>query len=389
MKKTLFVMAIAAVFVLAIAGSAFAVNQSGQARLGASLYDNAPYPTQPAGEGPDIVSPAAVGIDVEHTGTWTYQNWSIGTGQLDDIADNAGENSPHGNYTTTTVKCVVCHAVHYAAPGMAPVGSGQEADTLLRMKASDACIYCHATAGVAVNGRPVYNGLGAAILSPVGNTGGAKNTGHVIGTNCNVCHATVHGTGADHSVASLEGYLLLKLDVADNGFDPTVRHDTSGMLEAMEVIDAQAQNQGFAADTALPSTLAEYAGVNNSTLARRGRRHLLRRVPQRCVRDRRSRCDHQRPWLRLHDPGRLHRPPHRCQRVLGLERRRRCQLGRLHGHDRLGSRRQLQELPRRQGQLQQRCLPARVGRLQRHRRHRASGTKMWLMSAADAGAQQV
>ena len=32
------------------------------------------------------------------------------------LMGNVGDNSPHGNYTTTTVKCVVCHAVHYAAP---------------------------------------------------------------------------------------------------------------------------------------------------------------------------------------------------------------------------------------------------------------------------------
>jgi len=82
------------------------------------------------------------------------------------------------------------HSVHYAAPGGAPVGSGQTADTLLRMRADQACIYCHATAGIAVNGTPVYNGLGTALTLP-GATGGSTNTGHMIGTNCNECHSTV------------------------------------------------------------------------------------------------------------------------------------------------------------------------------------------------------
>ena len=49
-------------------------------------------------------------------------DWSTGLGTNNSAS--AG-NSPHGNFTTTTVKCVVCHAVHYAAPGNAPVASGQ------------------------------------------------------------------------------------------------------------------------------------------------------------------------------------------------------------------------------------------------------------------------
>jgi hypothetical protein len=156
-KKTLFVMALAAVLVFAVASSAFA--GSGQDRQGAAAVAPAPVGGNPAS------------TPVAGAGTYTYKNWNTTLGT------NAGDNSPHGNYTTTTVKCVVCHAVHYAAPGndsRTGASSGQHADTLLRMKASDACVYCHATAGVAVNGVPVYaDGI---------------NNGHVIGSNCDMCH---------------------------------------------------------------------------------------------------------------------------------------------------------------------------------------------------------
>jgi hypothetical protein len=174
----------------------------------------------------------------------------------------AGDNSPHGNYTTTTVKCVVCHAVHYAAPGNAPVGSGQTADTLLRMKASDACIYCHANTGTAVNGTPVYDGLGAAITAP-GATGGNTTTGHIIGTNCSYCHTNVHGAGADHTVASLDGYLLKLMTATDvQGTGAT----TTNMIEAITAIDHNAVNQGFGAGDALAGTIGTYATVSNNTL---------------------------------------------------------------------------------------------------------------------------
>ena len=240
MKKTLGVAALAAMLLFALGGTAFAVNHSGQQRLGAAAFANASSPT----------SSTIVG-----GGTGTYENWSTTI----NYGGNAGTNSPHGNFTTTTAKCVVCHAVHYAAPGGAPVGSGQTADTLLRMRADAACIFCHATAGQAVNGTPVYDGIGSALI---GNTGGAFNTGHVTGTNCSVCHSTVHGANADHSVASLDGYLLLKLPVSAVGSQAVA---TSDMLDAIKAVDFQAQNQGFAAGAALGDTWQGYQTTNDAT----------------------------------------------------------------------------------------------------------------------------
>jgi hypothetical protein len=240
-KKTLLVVALAAMLVFVFTGSAFAeFNRSGQQRLGARV----PVVSGGTANGGWISggeSAVVSGTVVQGAGTLTYMDWSTGLG----IAPgNSGSNSPHGNYTTTTVKCVVCHAVHYAAPGGAPADSGlQDADTLLRMKASQACAFCHATAGMAVNGRPVYDGLNPT----PGQTGGDQNGGHQTGTNCSMCHTSVHGMDQDNSVASLAGFLLVKqpLAVGPNGAP------VNEMIDAIQQIDDLAVFQGFAGGAAL------------------------------------------------------------------------------------------------------------------------------------------
>jgi hypothetical protein len=246
-KKTLFVMALAAVLVFAVAGSAFAA--SGQNRQGSAVTTAAPISADALAR---LNASGAPGTPFSNpiagAGTYTYMNWNTALGT------NAGDNSPHGNYTTTTVKCVVCHAVHYAAPGMAPVGSGQVADTLLRMKASDACVYCHATAGVAVNGVPVYeDGIG---------------NGHQIGTNCDECHTGVHAAGADNSVASLAGYLLKGITVDPDAGGVNVI--TTNVYEAASAVESRAISQGFAPGAAMgftPDDLAADPGTDARTHA--------------------------------------------------------------------------------------------------------------------------
>ena len=234
MKKTLLASALAAVLVFAFAGSAFAagINHSGQTSLGATSAAD------------------AMGI---------YIPWSTAS----TLGTNASSGtSPHGNYTTTTVKCAVCHSVHYAAPGKAPVGSGQSADTLLRMRAADACAYCHATAGVAVNGTPVYNGLGAAIMG-VGTTGGNFDTGHFTGPNCSECHTSVHGANQDGSVASLNGFLLKKMTATDvQGF---AGYTSTDMITAITAIENKAMNEGFV-DPPLGYVSGDFAAVNDPAI---------------------------------------------------------------------------------------------------------------------------
>lgn len=236
MKKTLFVVALTAILVIAIAGSAFAA--SGQNRQGA------------AADAAANVSAFALGLSgqtnpVAGAGTNTYLDWAVNTaGDARDV--NAGSTSPHGLYTTTTVKCVVCHAVHYAAPGTAPVGSGQEADTLLRMRADQSCIYCHATTGQAVNGVPVYQD-------------GISN-GHVIGTNCDECHTGPHAAGADESVASLRGFLLKSMTVANVQGEGA----TNDIYDAAAAVDAKAVSQGFASGAALGYTADDLAAISTT-----------------------------------------------------------------------------------------------------------------------------
>jgi hypothetical protein len=243
-KKTLFVVAVAAMLLFAVAGSAFAVNHSGQQRLGAaSTFTTATGNPLP-------VTGGQPSNGIAGAGTETYMDWSTALG-----TNGVVGNSPHGNFTTTTVKCVVCHAVHYAAPGGAPVGSGQTADTLLRMKASDACGFCHGQTGTAVNGTPVYDGIYTASMA----SGGSANTGHAVGTNCNECHASVHGVNEDNSVASLAGFLL-------KGQPNNGSTGSGTMIAAITAIDTTATGQGFASGAALGGTPAVYATTNTSVL---------------------------------------------------------------------------------------------------------------------------
>jgi hypothetical protein len=249
-KKTLLVAALVAMLVFAFSGAAFAagINHTGQQRLGNAA-------TAPAnGYNQD----GSANLNIAGAGTNTYMDWNKALG---DNATNG--NSPHGNYTTTTVKCVVCHAVHYAGANGAPVGSSTGvADTLLRVRADSACVLCHATTGQAVNGRPVYNGLGGVIVGP-GNTGGATDNGHITGTNCTYCHTNVHGANADNSVASLQGFLLKNMTATNvQGTGAT----TNDMIDAITAIDHNAVNQGFAAGAALNGTIGQYATVNNHAL---------------------------------------------------------------------------------------------------------------------------
>jgi hypothetical protein len=246
-KKTLLVAALAVMLLFAVAGSAFAVNKSGQPRGGAAKI----APATIVNLAPGQTNPVA------GAGTNTYMDWSLSNGTNNLVSSGV---TPHGNYTTTTVKCAVCHAVHYAAPGGATVASNnQVADTLLRMRADQSCIYCHASSSGSVNGRPVYNGLGSALI-------GDGTDGHKTGANCSFCHTTVHGVGQDTSVASLSGYLL---NTMPNTNVQNTGHDTVNMLDAIDTIDKNAHNQGFAYGEALGDLTTTFANDNSAALRER------------------------------------------------------------------------------------------------------------------------
>jgi len=76
-----------------------------------------------------------------------WLDWSV----VSTMPANTGSTSPHGGYTTSTVKCAVCHAVHNADA----LGS----EILLPSPASEACNYCHV--GGAGGYTQVYRGVEA------------------------------------------------------------------------------------------------------------------------------------------------------------------------------------------------------------------------------------
>jgi hypothetical protein len=219
-RGSLLVTAFATVLMLGFASTALAVNHAGQLRSGAAVTATAAIGSNPA----SLTAGA---------GTYTYLDWSNSLGG-NNSGISAGANSPHGAFTTTTVKCAVCHSVHYSAPGNAPIGSGQAADTLLRMTAGNACAYCHVVAGQTVNGRSVYDG----VFVDDAHSGGSQNSGHATGTNCTECHTGPHGAGADTSVPSIVGYLLKKSKVATTAPYRTV-------FARIQAVDATAALQGF------------------------------------------------------------------------------------------------------------------------------------------------
>lgn len=198
-KKTLLVLALAALMVLAVAGSALAyspvTSTGGIIKAG---------PGTPATGGANDVN------------AYVYMNWSNAAVVFGNT--NGTDQSPHGNYTTTTAKCIVCHSVHDAAAG-APGATTGNADTLLRMKASQACGFCHVYTGGVVNGRPVYDGMYLPSahdgINAAGVTVALANPGHYSSPDCAECHTSVHGVGADASVPAAVGFLL-KTDMLAN-----------------------------------------------------------------------------------------------------------------------------------------------------------------------------
>ncbi|MCE5190744.1 MAG: hypothetical protein LLG08_03140 [Actinomycetia bacterium] len=152
MKRTLFVMALAAMLVLGFAATAFA------------------YVPNP-----------------------TYIAWD-GTG--------ANVNGPHADYQTATTKCAVCHSVH-AAPGASfegttggvPWTAGTSTELLLRSTAAESCKYCHID--TAVGGVQLYGGASGVYGTWMGP--GHSGLNHSACTNCHAVHGANTYKGANIS----------------------------------------------------------------------------------------------------------------------------------------------------------------------------------------------
>lgn len=166
MKKTVLIVALASIMVLALAGTAFAKGASPANRSSSFLAK---------GE--------------------SYVAWDKAQTQMAKASESA-TISVHGNYTTTTVKCQVCHSAHKAAAA---------GDTLLQSTAAQACVPCH---------------LGATATSDLKVSAGNRHGGTDQCTN-GYCHAIApHGAGDISKYATLKTAMLT--DHADSLLDAAI-----------------------------------------------------------------------------------------------------------------------------------------------------------------------
>ena len=194
MKKSLLVIALAVVLVLAFATSAFAVGP---------FYKITPINGSSNTNYSEYLS-------------WGYAKTSLG---------NVG--SPHGNYTTTTNKCAVCHAVHRADDN-GTVLTAITGASFTPLTYTKGCAFCHAVGGGGFSVKQVVMGTDGTI-SP-----------H---SNCDRCHiASPHGMGA--SIYPVLADKLINTN-ADDQITADIASGNNGPLAAAD----------FASGSALGATL--------------------------------------------------------------------------------------------------------------------------------------
>jgi len=169
MKKSFLLVAMSAMLLFAFASSAMAKN---------------------AGS-PAITGDTAGRVTSSVNATSGYVYWSAAT-RIASLNGAAQSSGPHGNYTTTTIKCAVCHSVH-----------GAPSDSALLLPMSDvgsSCSFCHASGGTVT---PVQ-----VSLSTTGNTPHSGCLGY--------CHSySPHGVGASE-------YLSMKAKLLVNTADTRI-----------------------------------------------------------------------------------------------------------------------------------------------------------------------
>lgn len=123
--------------------------------------------------------------------------------------------SPHGGFSTSTVKCAVCHAVHQANK------SGSE--VLLRSSVANACTYCHIDLKGSAE-TSVYDGVMTNYTVET-EYGHQSYSGGLEGVKCEQCHQ-VH---AAEQFMTANKYLRKKIligsktqDLLDSYYDPRI-----------------------------------------------------------------------------------------------------------------------------------------------------------------------
>jgi len=176
MKKMFLVTALAVALVLAFAATAMAVGP---------FYDASAYNTNYPG--------------------YLSWNWAVTA---------AGETgSPHGNYTTSTNKCQVCHAVHRANASGDVLTAVPLTGVVQDSKRTKACAFCHGPSGFSVKTVSIASDF---TISPHG--------------NCSRCHVqSPHGVGA--SV-----YPVLKEALINTAADAAIGNDIASHNNDMNLV---------------------------------------------------------------------------------------------------------------------------------------------------------
>lgn len=238
MKRTLFITALAVMLLMAFSGTALAKGYS-PANRSSSFLDK--------GE--------------------SYVAWDKAQTTMA-LAGESAENtvSVHGNYTTTTVKCQVCHSAHKASA---------TGDTLLQSTAAQACVPCH---------------LGATASSDTKVSAGNRHGGATQCTN-GYCHSvSPHGAGDISKYETLATAMLT--DHGDSLLDAAILSGTTGLAEegyiyatgsdaslpASVIATMQVLNPGVTAaklnDVSTPAALAFGRAIGTGYICSNGGCHM-------------------------------------------------------------------------------------------------------------------
>lgn len=110
-----------------------------------------------------------------------------------------GQLTPHGGYTQTSFKCVVCHSTHRAYSNLSTAGVGTNNSLLPGGATGGACAQCHTAWGSSPT----------AALVEAGQVTGGPHIGAGAGTCTRMgCHGSVHGTGTPSKYAVVNRYNL-------------------------------------------------------------------------------------------------------------------------------------------------------------------------------------
>lgn len=147
-----------------------------------------------------------------------YLNWNL----VSNIP--SPQSSPHSGYLDTTVKCQVCHAVHYAAAG------GQ---VLLNTSVANACNYCHLTTGSGYSQVYNSNPLNYIGLPGQADYATAHNFNNGAGVACTDCHQVHAAASAMTSNAAITTFMLKKISVVTSATSAQIPLSSDDTWSAM------------------------------------------------------------------------------------------------------------------------------------------------------------